>query len=245
MQFLEKCSTLENVHASGPVIRADDRQVVAAPDDVDGGAGRIHPEMITHTRVIDLKTGRPFEEISAATMENSYPREKKSVDELSAYLAYALRILKNCDLPCQGITTPGGFGNLVKSELSQAVQEAVRDVYEAEIPHYFKYVHGGDESTEPTLEHVSGLDTNDVRVTGTTGGSPSFVLHLVVTTLLSRGYCFAETTLYVAPGGPLDCGRPHDSNMDGFRFGEQRSRVRSESLCEPDVSTTEQVEHPR
>ena len=39
----------------------------------------IHPEMITHTRVIDLKTGRPIKEISAATMENSYPQEKKSV----------------------------------------------------------------------------------------------------------------------------------------------------------------------
>ena len=75
----------------------------------------IHPEMITHTRVIDLKTGRPLPEISAATMENSYPQTQKSVDELTAYLAYALRILKNCDLPCEGITTPGGFGNLVKT----------------------------------------------------------------------------------------------------------------------------------
>ena len=71
----------------------------------------IHPEMITHTRVIDLQTGRPLSEISAATMENSYPQTRKSVDELAAYLAYALRILKNCDLPCEGITTPGGFGN--------------------------------------------------------------------------------------------------------------------------------------
>ena len=67
----------------------------------------IHPEMITHTRVIDLKTGRPIKEISPATMENSYPQEKKSVDELASYLAYALRILRNCELPCEGITTPG------------------------------------------------------------------------------------------------------------------------------------------
>ncbi len=88
----------------------------------------IHPEMITHTRVIDLKTGRPMEEISPATMENSDPRVKKSVDHLAAYLAYALKILKNCELPCEGITTPGGFGNLVKSELSLAVQQSVRDV---------------------------------------------------------------------------------------------------------------------
>lgn len=125
----------------------------------------IHPEMITHTRVIDLKTGRPMEEISPATMENSYPREKKSADELAAYLAYALRILKNCELPCEGITTPGGFGNLVKSELSLAVQQAVRDVYGAEIPHYFKYVNSGEESTEPTLEHTSGRDVDGVRLT--------------------------------------------------------------------------------
>ncbi|HEV7278923.1 MAG TPA: hypothetical protein VGN57_01820 [Pirellulaceae bacterium] len=125
----------------------------------------IHPEMITHTRVIDLKTGRPFEEISPATMENSYPRQPKSADELAEYLAYALRILKNCDLPCEGVTTPGGFGNLIKSELSLAVQQAVRDVYATEIPHYFKYVIDGDESTEPKLEHVSGVGTDDLRLT--------------------------------------------------------------------------------
>jgi hypothetical protein len=125
----------------------------------------IHPEMITHTRVIDLKTGRPFEEISPATMENSYPRQAKSADELAEYLAYALRILKNCDLPCEGVTTPGGFGNLIKPELSLAVQQAVRDVYSTEIPHYFKYVIDGNESTQPKLEHVSGVGTDDLRLT--------------------------------------------------------------------------------
>ena len=125
----------------------------------------IHPEMITHTRVIDLATGRPIAEVSAATMENSYPHGKKSADELAAYLAYALRVLERCDLPCEGITTPGGFGNGVNSELSLAVHEAVRDVYRTEIPHYFKYISSGDESAEPKLEHVRGLETDDPRVT--------------------------------------------------------------------------------
>ncbi|WDQ14879.1 hypothetical protein [Rhodopirellula sp. P2] len=125
----------------------------------------VHPEMITHTRVIDLKTGKPMEKINAATMENSYPQEKKSVDELAAYLAYALRILKNCDLPCEGVTTPGGFGNAVKSELPLAVDQAVRDVYGVELPHYFKYVISGDESTEPQLENVRGIGTDDVQLT--------------------------------------------------------------------------------
>jgi hypothetical protein len=125
----------------------------------------IHPEMISHTRVLDLKTGRPMQEISAATMENSYPQSKVSVDHLAAYLAYALRILKNCDLPCEGITTPGGFGGRVRSELSLAVHEAVRDVFQAPLPHYFKYIANGQESTEPKMEHVRDLDSDDPRVT--------------------------------------------------------------------------------
>ena len=124
----------------------------------------IHPEMLTHTRVIDLATGRPLPEITSATMENSYPQTRLSADQLAAYLAYALRILKNCDLPCEGITTPGGFGNLIKSELSLAVGQAVRDVFPAvEIPHYFKYVRDGQDSTLPQPEHVTGLETDDPR----------------------------------------------------------------------------------
>lgn len=123
----------------------------------------IHPEMITHTRVIDLNTGRPFAEISPATMENSYPRTKKSVDELAAYLAYALRILHNCDLPCEGITTPGGFGSLVQAELPLAVFQAQQEVYGTSLSHYFKYVSGDEESTQPKVEHAEGLDTNRPR----------------------------------------------------------------------------------
>ncbi len=119
----------------------------------------IHPEMITHTRVIDLKTGRPHAEISAATMENSFPQTDISVDQLTEYLAYALRILKNCDLPCEGITTPGGFGNKVKQKLPQAVFEAVRDVYGTDLPHYFKYVSLGEESVLPKFEHLQDADS--------------------------------------------------------------------------------------
>jgi hypothetical protein len=125
----------------------------------------VHPEMITHTRVIDLQTGRPLEEISPATMENSYPQQAQSADQLAEYLAYALRILRNCGLPCEGVTTPGGFGNRVKPELSLAVQQAVRDVFRAPIPHFFKYVVDGDASTEPVVEHVTGLGTDGLNLT--------------------------------------------------------------------------------
>ena len=125
----------------------------------------IHPEMITHTRVIDLRTGRPMEEISSATMENSYPQKPISVDELASYLAYALRILKNCELPCEGITTPGGFGGRVKNELPLAARQAVADVFPTDVPHYFKYVSDGQENPAPRLEYLEGAGTDSPRFT--------------------------------------------------------------------------------
>lgn len=124
----------------------------------------IHPEMVTHTRVIDTKTGHPIPQYGLEYMENWRWADGKSVDELTDYLAYALRILKNAGLPCEGITTPGGFGSGVKGELSQAAFESVRDVFGAEIPHYFKYlIDAGDETVQPRVEFASGLDTNDPR----------------------------------------------------------------------------------
>ena len=67
----------------------------------------IHPEMISHTWVIDTKTGRPFPDRTDLFMENFRWTEGKSADQLADYMSYALRILKNVDLPCEGITTPG------------------------------------------------------------------------------------------------------------------------------------------
>ena len=53
----------------------------------------------------------------------------KSVDELADDMTYALRVLKNAGLDCEGITTPGGFGNRALPELSQATLESYREVY--------------------------------------------------------------------------------------------------------------------
>jgi hypothetical protein len=123
----------------------------------------IHPEMVTHTWVIDTKTGRPYSERSDLFMENWRWTDGKSVDQLADYLSYALRILKNIDLRCEGITTPGGFGNRVLPELSQATLESCRAVFNAEIPHYFRHLYTDERSVAPRVEYASGLDTNDPR----------------------------------------------------------------------------------
>ena len=123
----------------------------------------IHPEMVSHTWVIDTKTGRPYPERTARFMENWGWTDGKSVDELADYLSYALRILKNVGLPCEGITTPGGFGNRVLPELAQATLQACRDVYQAEVPHYFRHLFTDKQSVAPRVEYASGLNGADPR----------------------------------------------------------------------------------
>jgi hypothetical protein len=120
--------------------------------------------MVTHTRVIDTRTGHPYTDHSLRFMENWEWTTGKSVDELADYLAYALRILKNAGLPCEGITTPGGFGTGARPQLAQATLQAVRDVFGAEIPHYFRDLHdSGSASVAPRVEYASGLDGSDPR----------------------------------------------------------------------------------
>jgi len=134
----------------------------------------IHPEMVTHTRVVDPKTGHPFPETTLKFMENWEWTTGKSADQIGEYLAYALAMLRDAGLPCEGITTPGGFGGKAQAELSLASLQAVRSVFRTEIPHYFKYViDRGTGSVAPRVENAAGLGTNDpqcvVRIIACTG----------------------------------------------------------------------------
>ena len=133
----------------------------------------IHPEMATHTRVIDTRTGRPFPDRGPQWMENWQWTDGKSVDQLADYLTYSLQILKNAGLPCDGITTPGGFAGKVVPELAQATLQSVRHVFGSEIPHYFKFLYTDERSVIPQVEYAKGLDGNNpecvVSVVGCTG----------------------------------------------------------------------------
>jgi len=124
----------------------------------------IHPEIVTHTWAIDTKTGHPYPERSLRYQENWGWSEGKSVDQLAAYLCYGLRILQNVGLPCEGITTPGGFGSRVLPELAQATLLSCREVFRAEIPHYFRHAYErGDRSVAPQVEYASELAGPDPR----------------------------------------------------------------------------------
>ena len=124
----------------------------------------IHPEIVSHTWVVDTKTGRPFPERTSAFMENWGWSEDKSADQLADYMSYALRILKNVGFQCDGITTPGGFGIRSLPELAEGTLHACRDVFRCEIPHYFRHIFtGGQSVAHKRVEYVTGLDGPDPK----------------------------------------------------------------------------------
>ncbi|MBN2138667.1 MAG: twin-arginine translocation signal domain-containing protein [Sedimentisphaerales bacterium] len=133
----------------------------------------IHPEMVTHTRVIDTKTGHPYPQTTQDFMENWGWSQDKSAEVLTDYMTYALRILKNIGLPCEGITTPGGFGSRNMDNLAKATLQSCRDVFGTEIPHYFRDLFTDDRSVAPLVQYASGLAGDDpkcvVSIIGCTG----------------------------------------------------------------------------
>ena len=124
----------------------------------------IHPEMVSHTRVIDIKTGRPYPYPTPDYMENWEWSQTKSADELAAYQIYALNILKEAGLPCEGLTTPGGYGGRNQDNLALSTLQAVREVYGASVPHYFRdlYTEKG-KSVKPLVLYPSDLNSSDPK----------------------------------------------------------------------------------
>ena len=124
----------------------------------------IHPEMVSHTRVIDIKTGKPYPYATPDYMENWEWSQTKSADELAAYQAYALSILKDAGLTCEGLTTPGGYGTRNQDNLAMSTLEALRNVYGVEIPHYFRDLFTEKEkSVAPQVLFPSGIEGNDPK----------------------------------------------------------------------------------
>lgn len=124
----------------------------------------IHPEMVSHTRVIDIKTGKPYPDATPDYMENWDWSQTKSVDELAAYQVYALTILKEAGLPCEGLTTPGGYGGHNQNNLALSTLEALRYVYGTEIPHYFRDLFTEKvKSVAPQVLHPSNLTGRDLK----------------------------------------------------------------------------------
>jgi len=105
------------------------------------------PEMLTHTRVVDLKTWTLTDEWEQGAWVNP------PVDQLTEYIATAMQLLKNVGIACEGVTSPGAFGKGKEEAYSRAVLEAALQVNRNRRPFYFLWlIH--DKMPEVPIRHV-------------------------------------------------------------------------------------------
>ena len=105
------------------------------------------PEMLTHTRVVDLKTWQLTEQWEQGEWVNP------PVDQLTEYIATAMQLLKNVGIACEGVTSPGAFGKGKEDAYSRAVLEAALQVNHNPRPFYFLWlIH--DKMPDVPLRHV-------------------------------------------------------------------------------------------
>jgi len=76
------------------------------------------PEMLTHTRVVDLNTWQLTEELEQGKWVDP------PVELLTDYIATAMQLRKNVGIACEGVTSPGAFGKRKETAYARAVLDA-------------------------------------------------------------------------------------------------------------------------
>ena len=82
----------------------------------------ICPEILSHHKAVDLKTGKPLEmseKIWALSQDRS---------TLTPYIALALSLLKQAGFDAFGVTSPWDFGITIEDEYVAAISQAVFDI---------------------------------------------------------------------------------------------------------------------
>jgi hypothetical protein len=105
------------------------------------------PEMLTHTRVVDLKTWELTEQWEQGEWVDP------PVDRLTEYIATAMQLLKNVGIACDGVTSPGAFGKRKEEAYSRAVLDAALQVNNNPRPFYFLNMEM-EEMPDVPIRHV-------------------------------------------------------------------------------------------
>ncbi len=92
------------------------------------------PEMLTHTRVMDLNTWQLTEDWEQEEWVDP------PVEKLTDYIAAAMELLKNVGIACEGVTSPGAFGSRKEDAYARSVLEASMRVNKNPRPFYFLHL---------------------------------------------------------------------------------------------------------
>lgn len=107
----------------------------------------ITPEILTHTRVVDLKTWQ----LTDAWEQREWVDPPEEL--LTDYIVAAMQLLKNAGIACEGVTSPGSFGSKKEPAYARAVLDAALRVNNNPRPFYFLHVKADGPPNVP-LWHV-------------------------------------------------------------------------------------------
>lgn len=103
----------------------------------------IGPEILSHHKAIDLKTGKPLE------MNEKEWAKSRDRTTLTPYIALALSLLREAGFDTFGVTSPWDFGITVEDEYVAAISQAVYEVTGKSEAWYFLHVIRNRENTKP------------------------------------------------------------------------------------------------
>ena len=82
----------------------------------------ICPEILTHAKAVDLKTGALLD------MNEDVWARTQNTETLTPYIAKAVSLLKQADLPVTGVTSPWAFGIEIEDDYVEAISTAFDQV---------------------------------------------------------------------------------------------------------------------
>jgi hypothetical protein len=89
--------------------------------------------------------------------QNHSFRAEVGLDQLTDYIATAMQLLKNVGIPCEGVTSPGAFGNRKERDYARSVLEASMRINNNPRPFYFLWL-VNDKMPEVPIWHARKED---------------------------------------------------------------------------------------
>ena len=124
----------------------------------------ITPELLTHWMALDLVSGKWLD------MKEDAWAELQDADSLTAYYVHALEILKNVDIPANGITSPWHFAQGVEEAHAEAVGRSLREVFDVKQAWYF--LHTSNKMEEDWVRIMRRDDEAGTAVVTVVGNVP-------------------------------------------------------------------------
>ncbi len=108
------------------------------------------PEILTHTRALDLETGK-YLDLNESDWSQTQDRRK-----LEPYLVNALSILKQAGIQPTGITSCWVFGQNVEAEYLASMAAALKQVFNLDFGWYYLHIWDAYPDTRPYIAYAKG-----------------------------------------------------------------------------------------